>query len=473
MANTATTGIMNASIFSTFDAGKPQIERDLTARYGTQFESSFMKLMRTGREMPIAADGWSAYEDNRYHETITTTGTISYAIAGAAVYFTINTTMNPTTSDFYLKPTDVIMWPGTDILLWCESIDVSAPEAPIATMLPFNSGDQPVPVDITADTVLAIVGQASGQGTDQPLGSVLGFQKRDFKLQIIKGTSGLDGSQYANELWFEIYDNGSVVGWFTTGTLRMEYNFKRNMDGAFMVGYQSTNTDLVQERVNIHGIGIGTNSTVNTTDGLLPLIRSRGNTEAVVSETYALTDLDDIGLYLRTQATTSGIVWTPGGARIYNDIQNECKDYVIDGGADGALVDSVLVNLAKGNKDVATSLNFTNISRGNWTYMLDIVENWSDSKTFNATGYDFDTKILYLPLKKVRDSKSGESLDNLAVGYRAMGGYSRKTEVWGMHGAGGTSRHTYTTSVDRSEFYMRGECGLQAMAVNQFTLGEV
>jgi hypothetical protein len=199
---------------------------------------------------------------------------------------------------------------------------------------------------------------------------------------------------------------------------------------------------------------------------MVPLVKLRGNSAEYTAGAYDLEDLDDQGLYLRSQSVTSGVVYAPKGARLYNDIQNETKDYAIDATADGQTLNSVVQVLSKGNKEVATSLNFKYINRGNFTYSLDTIDVWSHPKYLGNTGYNMDKKGFFMPLRTVKDSKSNQPVDNIHIKYRSNDVYNRRAEMWSIKGAGGG---TYMTDVDRAEWYIRGEFGLGMLAVNQMT----
>ena len=463
MANIAIKGIMTDQIFTTFDAGKPQIEQMLASRYGDQYDASFLKLANMGREEAIKGKGWTTYEDNWIHETFEVKTTISDPTVGVAAEVEI---IVGTNNSFYPRVGDIVTIPGTLVQAWISDVDVSTPATPVVTLVPVVDTDN---IGVLTDgDILAITSGAFGEGTDQPEGTVSGTIQRDFQTQIIKETVGLDGSQFINELWFTKYDeHGDVAGYFTTGTRRAEYVFKLKTDGALMVGKQNDNSEMVQARVNIHGTALADTSEVRTTKGIIPWISELGNADEYAQGAYDLEDLDTLGLYLRSQGISSSTVYAPLGAKFYNDVQNATKDYAVDTTGDGALLNSIVSTMGKGNKEVATSLNFTYINRGNFSYALDTIDVFSHPKYLGATGYNMDTYGFFIPLKTVRDPKTSQSVDNIVVKYRSNDAYNRRAEMWSVRGAGGG---TYVTSVDRAEWYLRGEIGLGMVAVNQMSM---
>jgi hypothetical protein len=462
--NYPVSGVMTQQIFTTFDAGKPQVHERLTARYGNQYEAFFLKFAKMGREEAVKAYNWKLYEDNWIHEDIIVKTTTGNPGAGTSLAITLATTRVDDNNHYYPRVGDVVTIPGTLVQAWISAIDPTTPTAPIITLMPFRAADNIGA--IAENTHLSITSGAFGEGTGQPKGTVRGTIQRDFNTQIIKETVGLDGSQFINELWFTKYENGEVAGYFTTGTLAAEYLFKLKSDGALTVGVPSDNASMVQARVDIHGQSVGENSTVRTTWGMVPLVKLRGNSASYTAGSYDLEDLDDQGLYLRSQGVNSGVVYAPKGARLYNDIQTEAKDYAVDATGDGQLINSVVSVLGKGNKELATSLMFKYINRGNFTYSLDVIDVWSHPKYLGNTGYDMDKKGFWIPMRTVKDSKTNLPVDNMHIKYRSNDAYNRRAEMWSVRGAGGG---TYVTDVDRAEWYIRGEFGLGMAAVNQMT----
>lgn len=458
-------GVLTSQVFATFDAGKPQISEMLNSRYGTQYESMFLKFANMGRQEPVQAKNWYHYEDNWIHDTIVVSAAVTAPVDPAdSMDFVLDATkVYGDDYSFYPRVGDIV-FTSESKAGWISAIDETAGVVTI-TLLPVDA-EQGLD-DLTEGQELGIITAAFGEGTGQPNGTVYGTVKREFQLQIIKETTGLDGSQFINELWFKKYDeHGNVEGYFTTGTLRGEYLFKLKTDGALTVGIQNNNDALIQERQNIHGVGLGKYSEVRTTKGMIPWIKSLGDTMNYTSGAFDLVDLDDEGLYLRSQGVSSSAIYTALGAVLYNDVQNAAKDYAIDTTGDGSTLNSVLSVVGKGNKEVATSLNFKYIHRGNFHFMLDTVDAWSHPKYLGVATYEMDKKGVFIPLKTVRDAASGQAVDNIHVKYRGNLSYNRRAEMWSVKGAGGG---VYVTDVDTADFFVRGEVGLGLLGANQMT----
>ena len=72
-------GIKNEQVVSIFDYLEPQYWNELGARFGVQFDGIYQTLRSLERESPVLADEWYAYEENRYHRSIT-----AYAVSTAS-----------------------------------------------------------------------------------------------------------------------------------------------------------------------------------------------------------------------------------------------------------------------------------------------------------------------------------------------------------------------------------------------------
>jgi len=460
-------GILTADVFATFDVAMPEVSDILTSRFGKQYMPFTQKLRKMGREEGVAADAWYNYEDNWIHETI--------KIVSAAVVDGSNTKKGVTlkidiTNGFYPRVGDVVTVPGT--LDQC--LVTSIASADEIVIVPFDETVELLASGTTlvASAIVAITSGAFAQGTDQPSGTLPGMVKRDFQLQIIKETVGLTGSQLINQTWLRVFDdNRNVIGYYTPGTMRAEEILGLKIDGALTVGQKATNvgsTGFVrQNRIDRWGQSTGVATDVKTTKGFIPIITELGNSQNYgASGTFSITDFDDQCFYLRSQATTSGAVYAPLGARLYADVQEELKDYAIDQSGAGSVLNSVMGVVGKGDVELATSLNFRYVNRNGFSFALDIIDGWSNPKYLGATGYDMDKKGLFIPLKQVRDPKANIMIDNMVIKYRANATYNRRAEVWSGGGAGEMLK---TSSVDIREWFLRTEIGLGLVAANQMT----
>lgn len=451
-----TRGILTNQIFALYDVEKPQVVNKLFRRFGYQYYPMFQMFRAMSREEAITAEQWDAEEDNMIHHTVKVADTVADTGAGNAQIFTIHSDDLDENYNFYLREGDIITIPSTRVQAIVNEIDISTPATPVVTLLPLRSTDN---IDgIAGGTVLPITSGAFGSGTGQPMGTVVGTTKRRFYTQILKESVGAEGTQLVKERWYEVYDTGeNIIGWFTPGTARAEYLLALKMDGAFLTGVERTNTD-VKVRA-----GEGINNPIYTTKGLIPTIEELGHTMNYTVGSWDITDMDAVGLYLKSQAITNDIVWLMPGAKLCNEIENELIDFLQAGGATDFT--KITSQLFSGNEGLAVDIGFKGFKKGGITFMMTSMDGWSNPTTYGVTGMNMDQNALIIPLVSYQDPKNpGTKIDNLATKYLAKGGYSRRMEVWDVRGAGGG---LYVTDVDRTDTYLRSHIGLQITKANQ------
>lgn len=449
-------GIYTEQIMSMHDVFKPQNIPELFARYGVQYMPMFQIFRSLGREQPIALDEWGGWEENWYHDNFTTTGSAEGA-AGAAVSITLESGSMDSEGNSYPRVGMIVSFKNT--FMQAHIIAKTADDPSVLTLKPSVSTDK-IPI-IAAGETIAITSNAFGAGTGQPVGTVLGTTKRNFVAQIFKETIGAEGSQLVNEKWYKVMDNGkSVKGWYSPGYARGEYLMALAMDGAFTWGNETDNVTVT----GADGLG----NKVKTTKGLLRHVSELGKTMEYVEGSWDPTDLDAIGLYLKSQGVTSGFNFGWIGNEMMNDIENGMVDWLAtnSGGTDYT---NTVKSVFKGNDDLAVAVGFKAVKKGGITHILKPMDAWSMPKTWGSTGYDLSKYAVWTPLASFIDPKTNAKLDNIATRYRAMDGYSRRFETWTLAGAGNGPK---VSAIDKTNTYFRSHLGLQAFKVNQMILSK-
>jgi hypothetical protein len=448
----AVSSIYTEKIMSMHDVFKPQHIPELMSRYGEQYMPMFQFFRSMGREYPVAADEWYGHEENWYHRTITVKNLVNAGANGATVNITLAVADHDSDGNSYPRVNDIVTIPGTWVQAQITVKNVANPAAHVLTLKPLLT-TQNIP-ELAANTVLAITNGAHGAGTGQPAGTVVGTTKRTFGAQIVKETIGAQGSQLVTERWYTILDdNRSVKGYYSPGYSRGDYLMALKMDGAFTWG---VNADNITETASD-----GSTVKVKTTRGVFPWVTALGKTFEYGAGNMSIDDLDAVGLYLKSQGVTSGIVLMLAGAKLLNDIDKAGKDYIDHTGADLTKVENTLW---KGNREISISLNIKTITKGGITFMFKPMDVWSNPVSFGASGYNLDQYGLIIPMAKVKDPVDKVMLDNIACRYRAKDAYSRRFETWRVAGAGGGN---YVTDVDAERTYFRAHVGLQMLKVNQ------
>lgn len=449
-------GIWAEQLMSLHDIYEPERIPSLFARYGSQYMPMFQIFRSLGREAPIARDEWDGWEENWYHSVITTTGTTVIGNAGVTVDITLASGDHDSNDNTYPRVGDIVSFPGSFLQAHI-TVKTETPGAHVLTLKPSKSTDQ-IPAT-TSGMELAITSGAFGAGTGNPPGTVLGQTKRDFVAQIFKETIGAEGSQLVNQKWIKMMDNNkNFKGWYSPGYMRGEYLMSLKIDGAFTWGDITNNVTVAS--------GDGAGNAVKTTKGLMRWVTELGHEMDYTENAFAPEDLDEVGLYLKTQGITSGYVFGWCGNHFMNDVENGMVDYLASN-AGGTVYTNTVKQVFKGNENLAVSIGFQSIKKGSITHILHPMDVWSNPKTFGATGYDLSKYGLFTPLSKFVDPKSNGILDNIATRYRAMDGYNRRFETWTVRGAGNGLK---VTDVDKTNTFFRAHLGLQVFKANQMIM---
>lgn len=455
-----TAGIMTDKMMTMFDFFKPQYLPELMARFGQQFMPDFQMFRAMGRESPVERDEWFAFEENWYHRTILTTGSVGDPGAGNPITITLDSTFHDSQGGSYGRINEIVTIPVTNIQAMIIAKNTSSPTAHTFTLKPLRAADN---IDaITGGTTLSITNAAFGPGTGGTSPVHMGSTKRTFYAQIFKEAAGTEGSQLVNSLWYSrTSNNKSVKYWYTEGTGAAEYRMALKMDGAFMMGVP---TDNITVGGSASDPGYG--NAIKTTKGLFPWVSELGKTLNYTAASWDPADMDAVHLYLLSQGLTSNKAMFMVGAKLNQDIENGMVDY-LKTNAGGTSYIKIMKEVFKGNSELAMSINFKAFTKGGITFMLTPKPSWSNPQTFGATGYNMPTYGLITPLSRVKDAKSGKMLDNIATRYRAKGDYSRRFEMWDLNGAGNGLK---VTDIDRTNTQLRSHLGLQALAVNQMLI---
>jgi hypothetical protein len=453
-------GVRSEQIFTLYDAGQPVYVRELAKRFGMQVDPFHNWFRLMNREEAIPANGeWYAYEENRYHETILTTGNVADPGVGNDATIQLDASCFDTNGNYYGRVGETITMPTTGVQARIHAITGAFP-AVFFTLKPISATSNIGA--IASGTTLAITNGGYAAGTGQPNSATVGATKREFKLQIFKETVAFEGPEVAKQLWYQAFDeNGQPVGFVTSMTNQALYRLNLKINGAFLTGQANTNATLTETTRH------NATNTIRYTEGLLPTITRLGATSTIPAGTFAMDDLDDFGIYMRTQGVESGVAMFAVGAKLRNDIENECKDFLDTNGTDFTMaVKSVLSNGKDWEK--AVSLGFSQINKGGFSYLLKTIDDFSNPKTFGATGYDYDQHGIIIPLTSFSDPVSGKKLDNICVKYADNNGYNRRMEMWREAGAGGNP-NTYVHQYDDMAINMRAHLGLQLLKMNQAT----
>ncbi len=449
-------GIKTEEVVSFMDYLEPQYWNQVGARYGYQFDGIYQILRALGRETPVAADEWYAYEENRYQRSITV-GDVDTAApgAGGTVIVTLHADDHENNGKVSFPRQGEMVLTATEIPCWIILKEtVGRDNAHRITIKPFDSSDD---LGDLHSQKLIIFSGAKAAGTGQPDGTYVGKTRRKFVAQILPESIGQEGTQFVNTEWVQAIDDGrDFNGWYNPGLMMAEYRLNRKIDGAFTWGKENTN-NITQTTSR------GSVNLVKTTKGVVPWITELGKEMTVTPGAFNIADLDEITLYQKQQGVTSNVGIIFEGPEIAIDIRNATKDYVDGNGTDYT---TIVNQYFQGDVQRAMSINFKTIGLGDMVYIRKEVPAWSDPTAYAETGFGMPKYAIVMALETYKDPETSELMPNIGSRYRALGSYSRRMEVW-QDGAAGGNPSGYIGDVDEKMLFLRAHVGLQALKMNR------
>jgi hypothetical protein len=432
---------------------KPQWKSVIFARYGTQFNGINQTLQLLGMKESVASHTWYASEDNRMRRPITVYLQTGNGSQGQSIVVTLPTAEHEFTgTKSWPRVTEHIMTKdGYKGRITAKS--TSAAYGHTITIAPTSSTT--AFGDLTGQQIIIFTG-AKAAGTGQITSTTIGTTKRQFYLQIIDESKGLEGSQFILEPWAPIYQNGSYRLWYLTGTKHMEYLYDGKVDGAFTWGEENTNS-LTQANQD------GENNTVYLTKGMIPWITELGKTDTNTMGTWDTSKWNEYKIYGRQQGVTSGFWLQFTGSRAAYAMREAIK---AKGQGNG--IDKYVENILSENGALGFGNNFTTYREGDTVFTISEVPIWDDPMSYAATGFNTQYLSILVPVTSRPSSKDPKvKLSNLVYKYGEYAGYNRELETWTLGAAGGNAFRPYTTEYDSTKLYMRGHVGLEFMGANQ------
>lgn len=461
-------GIRTNQIASIYDAGKPQYIRKLCARFGMQFANFYRMFELMGREDAMEAtddNKWFGYEENRYEAGLKILADVADPGAGVATIFQLDPSEIGTAASGYShfgRVGEVVTIPVTNVQARISAITGSGTANVFITLMPVsvtsNIGA------LTAGTKLSITNAGYADGTGQPKGVRTGQTKREFMIQILKETYGLEGKEFTTSQWFETYDkDGNEVPYsvVTDLSVQTQVRLDAKINGAFLLGQQRTNPNMTEVTPQ------GATNNVNFTQGLIPTITTQGQTTVIPTGTFDPEDMYDISLYAKSQGVTKPVMLMSMGQNRYNEVEQALKDYVQGNGTD--FIKRAGDSIMGPNNDMMLHLGFKGMEIGGFQYLFNVINELSNPEGLGRAGYDLNKYAFVLPIEDVRNPTGKGTQKNIATRYIKKGNYSRKFEMWSEGAAGGDTSN-YTTDVDQKLYYMRTHIGFQILAANQMQI---
>ena len=433
MANIAQIAAQYQNNFvSAYDVHQPDVLSKMFNRYGDQGSSWFLTLEKLGFVKPVAQMEYSHYENELKNPTFKSRASASIVGSGATatILITLATADVDTNNNFYPRLGDIVFF-KTGQLGIVTSINVGTPSAPVLTINALNSNSLPSTVALGEE--ISLISNAFSEGSDQPKGVVPGATKRTNYTQIMKETLAVTGSELTNKTWMNgwVEIPGSVNGsdpiaagnsWYNLNWMDMEWRMGKQISGALLFGEASVSNGVTDATTGLP---------IYTTQGLIPTIKSLGNTDTYVPGAFSVTDFDSYSRTLDREyagETVLGLL----SKSFSNEIENTMTGFLANSNIN--YVEQKLN--AQGLNGKSISVDFSYFTKSQRTFMFKSMMEFSNRQTFGISGSVTDGYGVFLPMNKLKDAKSGAMLDNIGARYKSLDGYSRKMEVWSVNGAG-------------------------------------
>lgn len=446
-------GIYAYQIVSGFDVYKPDKHEELFARYGSQGMDFHRTLIALGFEREAKQDNFYHYEENWRHETFNVKTAVADPGAGNSVDVTLPASNLGTGNSFYPRLWDLVVFPN-EVTGVITTVNVGTPTAPVLTIAPQVTTDNIGA--LSAGDELVIYSNAFSEYSGQPDGRVTGVYQYENDCQIIKETLKVSGSELTRDSWIKVYQGKRLVGY---------YNKARQVDIDHRVSLAISGACLVGKRTTATITDSATGNTIKTTEGLIPVTRSRGYEYPKTHGTFAVADFNAIDLYLAQNYAGNNILVGCGIER-HQELEDVLVEYFKDTNIQFARQRSNEV-LFNGNESLGAAVNFKYLVKSERTFNFKRLMDLHNPKTFGATGYDYSKIAIFLSLGKKRDARTGEMIPSIGMRYRKLGNYSRKMEIWENGTAG---LRLKIGDVDGNSTYIRSHCGFEAFGANQFAL---
>jgi hypothetical protein len=348
---------------------------------------------------------------------------------------------------------------------------VITPGAPPTVDVTVVPKDETVTLSVVANQQLAVGAPNFGEGTTQPKGISPTLIRRDFMTQIMKEAFRNSGSaatnravvdmeqlasSYANptEMMAQINAMGLGNTFVLYGQRLVDARHSMQVALAFYFGQENTNTitpiiDTDPEALD---------GTIRATKGLYHHIQDRGGVLNYPIGAFSISDYDAVADYLNTQNVSP---LNPVLHLLGSQQQRNIEDAFISSNA----TNYVKYDSDQANRQIfagsskALNMSYVQATKGNFTFIQAQESFFHDPAAMGAPGYDTPNLGFIIPLAQGKDAKSRETMDSMAIRYKALGGVNRAYQVW--------NRDMRVTNYDINELELIADMGFQFFGVNR------
>lgn len=320
---------------------------------------------------------------------------------------------------------------------WVSAVDKDTDDAHTYTIKPVDDTADFGATDALIGDILVFYSNAKSDGSGQPESQIRKPTKYYNYTEIFSTQYEAFGSESTNKVEFEI---GGKPYYYLQGVEDAALKHKMDIQFAFLL---NTIGDTIVDAEN-------GDEPVYHTRGMESYIDNFGNTQTYT--TLDFDDLTDIEKTLSAERAPMEMMWI-NGVNLDLDVNALIKTQMVNTGISYA-------QFGKGNaQQRAVDFGFDSFRLSQRTYHKKQVDYLNYLPVTGWASSPYPDMGFICPLDKVRDSKSGDMMDTMALRYKKNDRMNRYVKHW--------TRDVTITNKDSIEFNHLSEVGLQMAAVNQ------
>jgi hypothetical protein len=433
---------------------KRDVSEELVKRYGDQGITGLLELM--GAKAPTTQTTFEHYEEAFLHNDVIFRFNTSVSATGTDAEEITVQSSSLHDSKSSLRVGDILLLEdNTQCYVQAKSSQTAA------VIYPLTSSGFVSAFGTSTDVNAVIIGNAFPEGSAQPEGLTPRIHEYSNKVQILKESFEVTGSEATNVVYVKV-DNeemGSGYLWYLKGEADTFKRFQDYAEIQMILGNTISNTTLTATSSSFDGTDYS-NSTLRQSEGLLSFIENKGQSMDLGSASITMSDFDAIVKSLdkfrgaKENALYSGI-----------NLSLDIDDLLAAQGAYAA--GGANYGTFQNDKDMALNLGFNSFTRGGYTFHKKTYDLFNHPKLLGATGQKYNGYGMVIPMDTQKDARSGEMIPSLRIRYKAANGYSRDMEHW-LTGSAVLQNKTNTEDVLKSHY--RCERGFEGFAANRYML---
>ncbi len=448
-------GNLSQSVASSLDVWEEFRLPELYRSRGMQGSQWFMELHALGQTRPFSSKVNYHHEDN-YWKPFHKCGAVTTASTGAGTVVVLQLHADVVDGTNHPAILNQIVRFKNGVLAYVSAITVNGADDVDVTYKPLTAADDIGTV--TVADIIPVTGNAKSEGSGQPTALTPKLQKFSHQCQIIAQSDKVTGSEMTNATWVKADTYGRPIqGLWSESLMQTEYRFFDDVSSVLMY----------QEIGDQHTDPNNSNASVDHTEGWLPFVETNGENVAVgqTSSDFDVDDFKAIVKYMKTQYGSNNYCGKLAIDR-FNQFNTNMKDYFDDSNIP-QVEKSMAAPLGDAYKDGLSGIvNYQYLMFSNVNFSFGEFDTFNDPQTANFTGSDLTWEAHFFPFGKMKDAETKTLVPIVGYGWKQLGAYSRRMELW-EDGAAGGNTSGYNGETDQLSRYWRCEIGSDYKLGNQ------